>query len=394
MNFDTDGGEFMEAVAVSDGSKVAKPADPVKEGYDFLEWQLNGETYDFSTPVTGNITLKAVYDTKTNTCKVIIEGKYYTLEFKEGETITLEAPTSSKGKSFVGWMVDGKPADLSSAKDGSTIEAIFEDSKVPCTKVDTPYNSYYAVEGTKPWKLDVIVTPSNTTDKVTFKSDDESIVTVDDDGYVHPGKVGKTKIRITCGDQQHVISFETRSKKVSATAVNVSPSTLLLYNTHTGSRKVTVVPDDTTDKTATYTSSDTSVVMVDSKGNVTGVGPGVATVTVTVGSVSATCEVCVEGEKVVFSMQNNVTLKEASGQKIPYKATHISCYDWNVNKQDVTLEVEFHTAYTSALDIDGNGNVYAKGYIYQDVDIPVYFTYNDGSSFTETSDTYIVRVVK
>ncbi|MBR3227495.1 MAG: hypothetical protein IKF68_03010, partial [Erysipelotrichaceae bacterium] len=99
-------------------------------------------------------------------------------------------------------------------------------------------------------------------------------------------------------------------------------------------------------------------------------------------------------ETVIFTMQNNVSVKAGTGEKIPYKATHISCYDWTVNSQDVTEWVDFHTAYTSALDIDGYGNVYAKGAVYETVDIPVYFTYSDGSSFFVTSPTFTVHVEK
>ncbi|MBR0462067.1 MAG: Ig-like domain-containing protein [Erysipelotrichaceae bacterium] len=394
VNFNTDGGTFIEAETVKDGGKVTKPEDPVKEGYNFKEWQLNDAVYDFDTPVKEDIVLKAVYYSKVNTCTVIIEGKKYTMEFKDGETVSLENPTSTKGMNFVGWMVDGKLDDLSAVKDGSTVEAVFENAWIPCTKVYLPHKSYYTVEGTGSWKLDVIVEPADTNDKVIFKVDDESVVKVDEDGYIHAGKVGKTKVHITCGDQEFVIDFETRAKKVSVTSVTVTPAAIMMYGGNTEKLTVEVSPKDATDNTVTFKSNDTSVATVSSEGVITAKGPGLAKITVTAGGISAECEVCVEGEDVIFSMQNNVVLKEASGQKVPYKATHISCYDWSVNKEDVTLEAEFHTAYTSALKIDGNGNVYAAGYVYQSVDIPVYFTWNDGSSLNVRSADYIIRVEK
>ncbi|MBQ2583260.1 MAG: hypothetical protein II577_05100, partial [Erysipelotrichaceae bacterium] len=125
------------------------------------------------------------------------------------------------------------------------------------------------------------------------------------------------------------------------------------------------------------------------------VSPDITKVTVTASNgKQAVCDVCVEGETVIFSMQNNVSVKAASGEKIPYKATWIMCYDFNYNTQDVTNEVDFHTAYTSALDIDGHGNVYAKGAIYETVDIPVYFSFSDGSSFYVQSQEFTVHVVK
>ncbi len=61
VNFNTDGGSFIEAVVIEgDGQKVSKPEDPIKEGYTFKEWQLDGKAYDFNLPLTQNITLVAV----------------------------------------------------------------------------------------------------------------------------------------------------------------------------------------------------------------------------------------------------------------------------------------------------------------------------------------------
>ena len=59
--FDTDGGSEIATIEVVDGEKVAKPADPTKHGFLFAEWQLDEKTYDFASPVTKNITLKATW---------------------------------------------------------------------------------------------------------------------------------------------------------------------------------------------------------------------------------------------------------------------------------------------------------------------------------------------
>ena len=53
------------AVAVEDGSTVAKPADPVCEGYTFLGWYSDPEltqAWDFSSPVTEDMTLWAKWE--------------------------------------------------------------------------------------------------------------------------------------------------------------------------------------------------------------------------------------------------------------------------------------------------------------------------------------------
>lgn len=40
---------------------MERPWDPVRNGYDFLYWALDGKEYDFSTPVTEDIVLRAVW---------------------------------------------------------------------------------------------------------------------------------------------------------------------------------------------------------------------------------------------------------------------------------------------------------------------------------------------
>ena len=89
VNFDSDGGTFIEAVSVNEGDKVNKPKDPEKDGVVFKEWQLNGQTYDFSLPVNSDLVLKALYENGTNTVIVIVEGRRYTIDFKDGEKISI-----------------------------------------------------------------------------------------------------------------------------------------------------------------------------------------------------------------------------------------------------------------------------------------------------------------
>ena len=50
-----------EEVTVKKGKKLEKPEEPNRYGYTFLEWQLDGESYDFSKKVKKSITLVATY---------------------------------------------------------------------------------------------------------------------------------------------------------------------------------------------------------------------------------------------------------------------------------------------------------------------------------------------
>ena len=59
VTFDSTGGSEVESRTVDHGSTAMEPSDPSKSGCTFVGWYLNGEPYDFQTPVTADITLTA-----------------------------------------------------------------------------------------------------------------------------------------------------------------------------------------------------------------------------------------------------------------------------------------------------------------------------------------------
>jgi len=61
VTFNSDGGTAVTALTVDENALVTEPADPTKEGYVFEYWYVTDSEveYDFTTPVTENITLTA-----------------------------------------------------------------------------------------------------------------------------------------------------------------------------------------------------------------------------------------------------------------------------------------------------------------------------------------------
>ncbi len=59
VTFNTDGGNSIDSVKVHDGDTVSEPTTPTKEGYVFKGWYKEETKYEFNTPVTGDIELKA-----------------------------------------------------------------------------------------------------------------------------------------------------------------------------------------------------------------------------------------------------------------------------------------------------------------------------------------------
>ena len=64
--FDSNGGSIVDTQYVLPGACATAPTMPVRNGYMFLCWTRNGSEFDFSTPITGNVTLTALWAMGTN----------------------------------------------------------------------------------------------------------------------------------------------------------------------------------------------------------------------------------------------------------------------------------------------------------------------------------------
>ena len=57
VTFDTGVGINEETVV--EGTKINKPSDPIREGFLFNGWYINGEEFNFDTEISSNITIVA-----------------------------------------------------------------------------------------------------------------------------------------------------------------------------------------------------------------------------------------------------------------------------------------------------------------------------------------------
>ncbi len=67
VTFDSNGGSKVENQTVDKGNKVSRPTNPTKEGYKFVDWQLDGKTFNFETEITTDITLQAKWEKQKGT---------------------------------------------------------------------------------------------------------------------------------------------------------------------------------------------------------------------------------------------------------------------------------------------------------------------------------------
>lgn len=66
VSFDSKGGTKVDSQIVEHGSTATKPGNPHRNDYTFKGCYLDGKKFDFSTPITGDITLVARWATKTS----------------------------------------------------------------------------------------------------------------------------------------------------------------------------------------------------------------------------------------------------------------------------------------------------------------------------------------
>lgn len=343
VNFDSDGGSAVATVKVKKGTPVGRPEDPVYDGYRLDKWTLNGHDYDFSQPVYQEITLKANYiktwkvnfvENGAATKTVVVDaGKpveaidangmekkvfiYWMLNDKEydfsqpvNEDITLNAlyktlfdvtfyngdkviakteitdgetihylpdnPEKEDNK-FIGWTYkDGKPFDSATPiTENTELYAQFR-VYVPIKSMSFENKTMTVVRGDTA-TLKLKISPSNWAEDLTWTSSKPEVGTVDKNGLFTALGFGSTQITV-----------KSESGKTATCVVNVSVPitgveqiwTSVTLNMHQA-RQITFnpIPSDAI-YSVKYTSNDTSVAKVDSKGVIYPVKGGKTSITV------------------------------------------------------------------------------------------------------------------
>lgn len=131
---------------------------------------------------------------------------------------------------------------------------------------------------------------------VIWSSDNEDVAVVDQKGLVQAKAYGKVKITATSKDGGLEAVCNVTVEPVAVTEVSLNAKAVTLKVGETYQLKETVLPENATDKTVTWTSSNTKAATV-SGGAVTAVGTGSAVIIVKTnsGAKTASCTVTVQG---------------------------------------------------------------------------------------------------
>ena len=146
--------------------------------------------------------------------------------------------------------------------------------------------------------LTATVQPSDATDKtVTWGSSNSAVATVSSSGVVTAVKEGSATITAAAGGKQAKCTVTVKKGVVAVTGITLSQTSLSLEVGKTATLTATVQPSDATDKTVSWSSSNSAVATVSSSGVVTAVKEGSATITASAGGKQATCTVTVKAKK-------------------------------------------------------------------------------------------------
>ncbi len=231
---------------------------------------------------------------------------------------------------------EGKAKITVTTKDGNfeaTMEVIVK--KVPVNGITLSSSNTTMQTGTTK-QLTPTVKPLNATNKeVIWTSSNTSVATVNN-GKVVAVSAGTSVITVTTKDGSYKATCKITVKDpVKVSDVKLSQTNLTLTVGDSKTLKATVTPNDATNKSVTWSSTNPNVATVNN-GKIIAKGAGEATITVTTvdGKKTATCKVTVNAQEVVKKYTYSVTKVQADEQAPAYY--YVKVYE---NGTDVTDKV-------------------------------------------------------
>lgn len=254
----------------------------------------------------GEKTTKTVGEKLTPTVKLTATK----LALKTKQSVTVRATGLAKGDYVKSWTsskksvatVDKNGKITATSKEGTAVITVTLASEktakvtvtvkmIRTTKLTKVPKTLSLTTGKK-YTLKPVVTPSNSQEKVTYKSSNTKIATVSSTGVITAKKVGKVTITVQSGKQKATVTL-TVKKAPALKAIKNVPTKKTITKGKTYTLKPQLYPSGAIAK-ITYTTSNKSIATVDSKGKITAKKKGTAVITVKAGKFTAKCKVTVK----------------------------------------------------------------------------------------------------
>ncbi|MDE7347958.1 MAG: leucine-rich repeat protein, partial [Muribaculaceae bacterium] len=201
--------------------------------------------------------------------------------------------------------------------------------------------------------LSATVDPSDATDKtVTWSSSDYNVAYVDSEGNVSAMSAGTAVITATASNGMTASCTVTVATNiVSVESIILDYTELTLDEGQTWTLYATITPDNATDMSVTWSTSDSSIASVDSFGNVTAMSAGTAVITATASNgKTASCFVMV-----LPTLASSLTIDPTEWNGVEgdmFTITATVLPDNTANKN-----VMFESSDSNVASVDGDGNV-------------------------------------
>ena len=152
-------------------------------------------------------------------------------------------------------------------------------SSVPATGIDIRDVTYIDIGNTK--ALNEKLAPVGVMKEVTYESSNEGVISVDENGNISSLSEGTSIITITAHNDNNTVTKKTLVYSCAPVTEIFSPEAIEIDIGTKKQMEITLTPS-TSVKKIVYESSDESIATVDSKGNITAISDGFATITATV----------------------------------------------------------------------------------------------------------------
>lgn len=369
---------IAENVNIGSTKKLTANIDPEDATFQTIEWKSSNTAVAIVSSdgtVTckgeGKCTITATVDGKVGKCNVTyspnivhvtsvtVTPSSYSVEGRVGNTKKLTAkvlPSNATDKTVTWKSSNTAVATVSS--DGTvtckglgtaTITATADGVEGKCTAKYEPVkvtgvriqpstvNETVSIGATK--KLTAIIEPEDATDKtVTWKSNNQAVVTVSSDGTITCKGVGEAAILVTASNNKTATCNVTYNK-VPVTSVRITKAGLFFNSIgQTYKLKAEVEPSNATYKDVTWYSTNTSVATVDYNGVVTCKGFGTATITATADGHSHGCIVMSNQSYLVDPCRNMYLYKQIGNQVWMTQNMRCNIYDTQSERPNATIE--------------------------------------------------------
>jgi len=198
----------------------------------------------------------------------------------------------------------------------------------------------------KTLQLSATVTPTGATNKdITWSSSNPSVASISAAGLVTALSEGTTTITAAADGKKGECKVSVVKAAIAVTEVKLDKTELTLYEGEEETLTASVLPEDATDKTITWITSDKSIASVES-GKVKAVGKGTAKITASAGGKSASCNI------EVFRPVSGISLNKTT-LELPLEKTETLTA--TVIPSDATLrgEITWSSSNTQVATVDG-----------------------------------------